>query len=93
MEPRNETIPNQAPLAPDKLALSAQEVGEVLGISRAHVWKLASSGRLPKPIRLGRAVRRAGRDLEEWLAAGAPPRDRWETIRSNGAYDQSATGR
>jgi len=61
-----------------RLALSADEVAEALGISRAHVWKLASTGRLPKPVRLGRAVRWARKDLEEWLAAGAPSRDRWE---------------
>ena len=66
----------------DRLAYSADEVASVLGISRAHVWKLASSGRLPKPIRLGRAVRWPRKDLEEWLAAGAPPRDRWEAMRS-----------
>lgn len=64
-----------------RIALSADEVAEALGISRAHVWKLASAGRLPKPIRLGRAVRWSRKDLEEWLAAGAPSRDRWEDIR------------
>ena len=65
-----------------RLALSAEEVAETLGISRAHVWKLASSGRLPKPVRLGRAVRWPRKVLEEWLAAGAPPRDRWESMRA-----------
>ena len=72
--------------APDlrRLALSAEEVAETLGISRAHVWKLASSGRLPKPVRLGRAVRWPRKVLEEWLAAGAPPRDRWESMRAEG---------
>ena len=67
-----------------RLALSAEEVAETLGISRAHVWKLASSGRLPKPVRLGRAVRWPRKVLEEWLAAGAPPRDRWESMRAEG---------
>lgn len=60
-----------------KLAISADEVAELLGISRAHVWKLTGTGRLPKPVRLGRAVRWDRKNLEAWLAAGAPPRDRW----------------
>ena len=61
-----------------RLALSADEVAALLGISRVHVWKLASTGRLPKPVRLGRAVRWDRKNLEAWLAAGAPTSDRWE---------------
>ena len=67
-----------------RLALTAEEVAELLGISRAHVFRLQSSGKLPKPIRLGRAVRWPRTTLEAWLAAGAPPRDRWEEM-STGA--------
>ncbi len=65
-----------------KFALSAEEVAGALGISRAHVFKLHSSGRLPRPVKLGRAVRWPRKDLEEWLAAGAPPRDRWEAMKA-----------
>lgn len=65
-----------------KLALSAEEVAELLGISRAHVWKLLSSGRLPEPVRLGRAVRWSRTTLEAWMEAGAPPVDRWQESRS-----------
>jgi len=67
---------------PLRLALSAEEVAEALGISRAHVFRLASSGRLPSSFRLGRAVRWDKATLEAWLAAGAPPRERWEALRS-----------
>ena len=74
---------HDAPAGLQRLALSADEVAEILGISRAHVWKLASSGRLPRPVRLGRAVRWDRKTLEAWLAAGAPPRDRWESMRSS----------
>ena len=68
----------------ERLALTAEEVAELLGISRAHVFRLQSSGRLPRPIRLGRAVRWPRITLEAWLAAGAPPRDRWEEMSSRG---------
>lgn len=67
---------------PFRLALSAEEVAEALGISRAHVFRLASSGRLPSSFRLGRAVRWDRATLEAWLAAGAPTRERWEALRS-----------
>lgn len=65
-----------------QLALSAEDVAKALGISRAHVWKLESRGELPRPVRLGRAVRWSKKDIEEWLAAGAPSRDRWELMRA-----------
>lgn len=64
-----------------RLALSAEEVAEVLGISRAHVWRLHSSGRIPRPVRLGRTVRWDRKTLESWLEAGGPTRDRWEAMR------------
>lgn len=66
-----------------RMALSAEEVADVLGISRSHVFRLASSGRLPRSLRLGRAVRWDRATLEAWLAAGAPPRDRWETMQAD----------
>jgi excisionase family DNA binding protein len=74
----------------ERIALSAEEVALLLGISRAHVFRLASSGRLPRSVRLGRAVRWDRTTLEAWLTAGAPPRDRWEAMQadtrpSNGA--------
>lgn len=73
---------NQTEMSVPKMALSAEEVADALGISRAHVFKLHSTGRLPRPVKLGRTVRWSRKDLEDWLAAGAPPRDRWESMRT-----------
>lgn len=64
-----------------RLAVSAEEVAKLLGISRAHVWRLHSSGRIPRPVRLGRAVRWNRKNLEAWLEAGGPPREQWEFLR------------
>jgi len=65
----------------ERLALPAAEVAKLLGISERHLWSLNSSGRLPQPVRLGRAVRWRTDELRAWLAAGAPERSRWETMR------------
>jgi len=65
-----------------KLAVSAVEVAKMLGISRAHVWRLLSSGRIPRPVRFGRSVRWDRWTIEEWLAAGAPTRERWEAMQT-----------
>ena len=65
----------------DCLALPAADVAKLLGISERHLWSLNSSGRLPRPVRFGRAVRWPVEELRAWLAAGAPERSRWETMR------------
>lgn len=62
----------------EKLLLSAAEVAHLLGISRSAFYSLLSSGRIgPMPIRFGRAVRWDRRELERWIAAKCPCRDRW----------------
>lgn len=62
----------------DRLAVPAAAVAKLLNISERHLWALHSTGRIPRPIRLGRAVRWSVVELHEWLAAGAPSRDAWE---------------
>lgn len=53
----------------------------ITGVSQSLFWKLHASGRLLRPVRLGRRTLWRRRELEEWIAAGCPPRDRWELIR------------
>ena len=65
----------------ERLALPAADVAKLLGISERHLWSLNSSGRLPKPVRFGRSVRWNVEELRAWLAAGAPERSRWETMK------------
>lgn len=63
------------------LAVNASDAAAQLNISRAHFLKLHSSGMVPRPIRLGRAVRWNQQELEAWLNAGAPSREQWELRR------------
>jgi excisionase family DNA binding protein len=70
------------PIAPDRLALTAGEAAELLGISRAQLYKLHQSGRLPLPVYLGtRAPRWLRDELLAWLQAGAPCRADWLRLR------------
>ncbi len=62
--------------------MSAGDAAKLLDISPRHLAKLYASGRLPAPVRLGRAVRWRSDELRDWLAAGCPPRDRWESLRA-----------
>jgi predicted DNA-binding transcriptional regulator AlpA len=65
----------------ERWALDADDVARLLNVSKRHVAALNSSGRLPRPIKLGRRTVWVADELREWLAAGAPERSRWETMR------------
>lgn len=67
-----------------ELALPAAEVAKLLNISERHLWALHSSGRLPRPIRLGRSVRWNHDELRRWVDAGCPDRSSWDQAREGG---------
>lgn len=65
---------------PERWVLAAEDVAQLLNVSKRHVAALNSSGRLPRPIKLGRRTLWVADELSKWLAAGAPERSRWETM-------------
>ena len=67
---------------PQTLALSAAELAGQLGVSLRHIRRMDSSGKLPKPIRLGHSVRWLVAEIEAWLRAGAPRRAHWEQLKA-----------
>lgn len=77
------------------IAVGADDAAAMLGISRATWDRLQSSGNLPAPVKLSeRCPRWSVRVLEDWLAAGGPPRDQWESMqRERGDGNGSARDR
>jgi len=65
----------------DPLAVDAVELGRLLGISRALVWKLHSQGKLPPPRRFGRCTRWLVSDIGRWLDLGQPDRATFARMR------------
>lgn len=65
----------------DVLALSATELAYKLGVSLRHIRRMDSSGKLPRPIKLGASVRWPVAEIEQWLAAGAPVRRTWQSLK------------
>ncbi len=68
----------------ESLAYSAEQLAERFHVSLRHIRRMDSAGKLPKPVRLGRSVRWSAREIERWLAAGAPDRKRWEALKTDG---------
>lgn len=63
----------------ERMALTSADLAKELGISQRHLHTLNKSGKIPTPIRLGNSVRWSRALIEEWLSAGAPDREAWNT--------------
>lgn len=53
------------------------DVARLVGLSARQAWRLDRAGKLPSPVRIGRAVRWRSGEIQAWFAAGCPPRDEW----------------
>jgi excisionase family DNA binding protein len=60
--------------APAQLAgmLNVGDVAKMLRCSSRTVYRLADSGRMPRPIKLGALVRWPREQVEAWIADGCP---------------------
>ena len=52
--------------------LDVRGVAAMLGCSPRHVYRLADTGRMPRPIKLGALIRWRRTELADWLEAGCP---------------------
>lgn len=65
-----------------------------LNISTRHLDNLESAGRIgPMPIWLGKAKRFNPVEIERWISAGCPNRDRWLAIQAQQDDRPLAAGR
>lgn len=64
--------PDDEPESTAPLLIAADEVARLLNISKRTLWRLLSAGKLPKPVRLGNAVRWRRDELEQWISQGCP---------------------
>jgi excisionase family DNA binding protein len=54
------------------LLLDVRAVARMLNCSWRHVYRMADSGRMPPPVRIGASVRWRRADLVEWVSQGCP---------------------
>ena len=73
---------SEPPEAAPPLMLSAEDLASELGISVRTVRRLDLEGKLPAPVRIGRAVRWPRQMIIGWIAAECPARRQWESIRN-----------
>lgn len=65
------------------LTANAGQVAKMLGVSVRQVWRLHTTGRLPRPVRLGNCVRWRRAEIEAFVATGCPTRETWEQLQQS----------
>lgn len=56
----------------DPLMLKVDDVATLLAISTRQVFRLSDSGKMPRPLKLGGAVRWRRSDIDAWIAKECP---------------------
>ena len=64
-----------------RLLIGAAELGDLLGVGKSTIWSWHSAGRIPQPVHIGGTTRWRQEEIEDWLEAGAPPREKWMVAR------------
>jgi hypothetical protein len=76
------------------LAVTAEELAEMLRVSLRHVRRQEASGKLPPPVRIGRSLRyrvTGPFGVRAWLDAGCPDRTTFERCQSTALRNQGAS--
>ena len=71
----------QPPRGIEPSLVNSGDAARLLGVSRAHFYRMLKSGRAPGPVRLGGAVRWRLNELRAWADAGMPPLNRWRAMQ------------
>ena len=66
----------------ESLVVRAKELAKLLSVSLVHIRRLDSAGKLPSAVRLGNCVAWRRAEIEEWIKAGSPNRERWMAIQT-----------
>lgn len=64
----------------EKALLSVRDLSEILGLGERTLWRHATTGKLPRPVSIGRLQRWRASDIRLWIAAGCPDRPTWELM-------------
>ena len=56
----------------EPVLLTVKEVAEMLGLSERTVYRLADMGKMPRPVKIGAAVRLRRNELDTWIEDGCP---------------------
>ena len=62
----------------EPLLIDVKSLAKMLSCSVRSVWRLNSSGKLPKPVKIGRSVKWNYQMVRTWVEMGCPDRATFE---------------
>lgn len=65
--------------------LTAKQLGQLLALSKRQIFRLNSCGKLPKPLKIGGAIRWKLADIALWQDGNCPDRREYEARQKMGA--------
>lgn len=66
----------------NELLVNSARAAEMLGMSRSFLYSQLSAGRIgPEPLSFGRKRLFRAADLQRWVAAGCPNREKWLELK------------
>ncbi len=69
---KEHTRPKAHDLPQGPLMLTASGVAKLLNCSTRSVYRLADTGGIPMPVRIGGMIRWSRNTIEQWIAQGCP---------------------
>lgn len=66
----------------ESILLDVKDASALCNVSRSAWYKLSSSGKVPRPVKIGRLTRWRRDELERWIAADCPPRSKWDALNN-----------
>ena len=68
---------SDGPPEDETLLLDTRALSRLLKVSSRTIFSMYTGGEMPKPVRIGRAVRWGRAEIEAWIEAGCPPASKW----------------
>ena len=60
--------------------VTVDEAAKLCRMSRAMFYKLCAAGKTPRRVKLGNLTRWRRQELLDWIKAGCPSREKWESM-------------
>ena len=61
--------------------MNAVELARRLNIGERTLWRMRSSGRLPREVQIGRIIQWVRSEVEAWIEAHCPDQAAWEAMQ------------
>ena len=71
------------------VAISAKDYAQRYSLSHRTIFRLSAEGKLPRPVRIGRATRWRLADIELWEKLGCPDRQKFEALQKEESVTKS----